>query len=589
MDTNGTSVLEIWLSNLCRMLPEVQRAIIIDDCATAGDQVPEVSWPDSTFDPCDLYTAAKLASSRQSPVFNFRKQGDQTLDRSEILVAYPLNINDKIFGTVSLSMFGSPKQQDVILQLLDWGLSWLQLVLLQKDSKLDLQQPEIGVLQACVHSSEIRTSAYAVVTEIARMAQCQRVSLGLLQGNEIKLMGISNTPDFDVRASLAHSITKVMTETLEKGVPVFYDRVQSEEASDISAHWQLAQAQGVDHINSIPIIAVTQVIGVLVLERNLTAFSAAEPAIDQSLVDLLARLFALKQQVEMGLFEKCKRKLDSVAGQYLGAGSIRLKLLTIGVLAAVSFIMLVPGEFRVSSTAVLEGRVQQAIVAPFDGYVEKAFARAGDLVQKNDVIAELDDRELRLEQMRWLSQKDEFTKQYRNALADLDHSAARISQSQIAQADAQLELVANRLERVKLVSPLDGIIISGDLSRLLGIPLERGQLLFEIAPLDEYRLVLGVDEQDIVYVQQGQTGTLTLAAFPRREIPFTVQKVAVLHQQVDAAITFRTEASIESDVIDLRPGMQGVGKISIDERNYLWIWTRSAFDWLRLKMWAWLP
>lgn len=291
----------------------------------------------------------------------------------------------------------------------------------------------------------------------------------------------------------------------------------------------------------------------------------------------------------MGFIEKCKRKLGLVAGQYLGAGSIRLKLLTIGVLAMFSSIMLVPGEFRVSSTAVLEGRVQQAIVAPFDGYVAKAIARAGDLVQKNDIIAELDDHELRLEQMRWLSQKDEFTKQYRTALAGLDHSAVRISQSQIAQADAQLELVASRLERVKLVSPLDGIIISGDLSRLLGIPLERGQLLFEIAPLNEYRLVLNVDEQDIVYVRQGQTGTLTLAAFPRREIPFTVRKVAVLHQQVDVAITFRTEASIESDVIDLRPGMQGVGKINIDKRNYLWIWTRSALDWLRLKMWAWLP
>ena len=124
---------------------------------------------------------------------------------------------------------------------------------------------------------------------------------------------------------------------------------------------------------------------------------------------------------------------------------------------------------------------------------------------------------------------------------------------------------------------------------MLGIPLERGQLLFEIAPLNEYRLILNVNEQDIVYVRQGQTGTLTLAAFPRRQIPFTVQKVALLHQQVDVVITYRTEASIGSDVVDLRPGMQGVGKIDIDQRNYLWIWTRSAVDWMRMKMWAWLP
>jgi len=297
----------------------------------------------------------------------------------------------------------------------------------------------------------------------------------------------------------------------------------------------------------------------------------------------------LQQQVALGTLARLKGQLDSLVAQYLGAGSIRLKLGTVGVLAMLLFITLVPGEFRVSSDAVLEGRVQQAIVAPFDGYVSTARARAGDLVQKGDVVAELDDTELRLEQQRWLRQRDEYNNQYRNALAALDHSGARISQSQVAQADAQLELIASQLERIKLVSPLDGIIISGDLSRLLGIPLERGQLLFEIAPLDEYRLILNIDEQDIVYVHQGQTGELTLTAFPQREIPFVVQKIAVLHQQNEVAITYRTEASLDSDVADLRPGMQGVGKIYIDDRNYLWIWFHKMIDWFRLKMWAWIP
>ena len=33
--------------------------------------------------------------------------------------------------------------------------------------------------------------------------------------------------------------------------------------------------------------------------------------------------------------------------------------------------------------------------------------------------------------------------------------------------------------------------------------------------------------------------------------------------------------------------MTGVGKIHVEERRLVWIWTRSFTDWLRLKLWSW--
>jgi hypothetical protein len=35
--------------------------------------------------------------------------------------------------------------------------------------------------------------------------------------------------------------------------------------------------------------------------------------------------------------------------------------------------------------------------------------------------------------------------------------------------------------------------------------------------------------------------------------------------------------------------MEGVGKIEVDNRLLAWIWTHQAIDWLRLKVWNWLP
>jgi len=35
----------------------------------------------------------------------------------------------------------------------------------------------------------------------------------------------------------------------------------------------------------------------------------------------------------------------------------------------------------------------------------------------------------------------------------------------------------------------------------------------------------------------------------------------------------------------MRPGMEGVAKVTIDKRPYVWIWTRKVVNWIRMKLW----
>jgi len=39
----------------------------------------------------------------------------------------------------------------------------------------------------------------------------------------------------------------------------------------------------------------------------------------------------------------------------------------------------------------------------------------------------------------------------------------------------------------------------------------------------------------------------------------------------------------------LHPAMEGAGKIEIDQRLLVWIWTHQVIDWIRLTLWTWLP
>ena len=40
---------------------------------------------------------------------------------------------------------------------------------------------------------------------------------------------------------------------------------------------------------------------------------------------------------------------------------------------------------------------------------------------------------------------------------------------------------------------------------------------------------------------------------------------------------------------DIRPGMEGVGKIDIERRKLIWIWSHKIIHWFRMFFWTWWP
>jgi multidrug efflux pump subunit AcrA (membrane-fusion protein) len=150
-------------------------------------------------------------------------------------------------------------------------------------------------------------------------------------------------------------------------------------------------------------------------------------------------------------------------------------------------------------------------------------------------------------------------------------------------------LIEEKLDRTELRAPLDGLVISGDWSRSLGVPVSRGDLMFQIAPLDRYRVAVQVSDRDIAGFDIGQQGELILSALPRAPIAFHVAAISALAADEVAEPAFRVEGTLETRPDGLRPGMQGVAKITLGERPRWWVWTHGLTDWLRLQLWRLLP
>jgi multidrug resistance efflux pump len=212
----------------------------------------------------------------------------------------------------------------------------------------------------------------------------------------------------------------------------------------------------------------------------------------------------------------------------------------------------------------------------------------GDRVKAGQLLAELADEDLRLEQRKAQSEVAQLEGSYGEALAKQDRAQIAEIMAKLAEARAQLSLVEQQLERVRLVAPFDGVVLSGDLTQSLGAPVKKGEVLMKVAPEHDFRVILEVDERDVGYVTLAQPGHLALAAMPGEALPFEIKQITPVATAGDGRNYFEMEASLKAKSPQLRPGLEGVAKVDAGERSWLWIVTHRLYDWMRLTLWSWL-
>jgi len=259
------------------------------------------------------------------------------------------------------------------------------------------------------------------------------------------------------------------------------------------------------------------------------------------------------------------------------------------VVLLIVFFSFARGQYRVTAKTTLEGEVRRAVTAPFRGFIAEAPARAGDTVHEGDVLCSMDTRDLHVERSKWASQREQFLLEQRKALAEGDVAGMGVVSRRMDQAQAELGLLEEQLSRARILAPFNGLVVNGDLSQSLGAPVDAGQLLYEIAPLESYRLMLRVDERDVRDVRPGQKGTIILTSLPESRFRFEVTRITPVSVTQEGRNHFIAEARLEKISDRLRPGMEGFSKVEVDRRLLIWIWTHDLIDWARLWVWSWWP
>jgi len=590
--------LSSWLALQRSLIPDVRGAVVLLGQPNRGPFSPVAIWPHIHGNVQDLAAAASRAiEERCGLVLRPQRQSGRTdTSRDRFEIAQPIEVAQSVYGAVALELGARPEGElQGALRQLYWGLGWLEAFLRREDesspggSKHQLQT--VLELSAPVPEHEsFREAATAFVTELATRFHCDRVSLGFLQRGRIRLRAMSHSAQFGKNTNLVRSIEAALEEVVDQGAPVAYPSEAESSAPITRAHAELSAQSGAAAICSVPLIAGDEIRGVLTLEREAERpFDWRAVELCEAVVAVAGPMLDVRRREDRVSFLKLFDSLVAQLALLFGPRKVGLKLGAAAVLGIFLLLVFARAEHRVTANAILEPAIKRAAVAPFDGYVAEAPLRAGDLVRENDLLAALDDRELRLEHQKWFSRREQLAKRYREALAEHDPAQLGILGAEVAQADTQLDLLGDQLSRTRVRAPFDGIVVTGDLSQSQGAPVEKGDVLFEIAPLDTYRVVLRVEERDVAAVRAGQGGSLVLAAFPDAPARFTVEKLTPVSEAEEGVNYFRAEAKLKDAPARLRPGMEGVGKIDVGRRPLIWIWTHPVIDWVRLKLWRWAP
>ncbi len=585
---NAESFCQAWLGVTC-LKAGASDGILVLAQPGGGGFVPAAVWPDAKRDRAKLGEAVERAIRDNTLVV--APAGDSGL---RLHVAQPLQADGAVIGAIAVDT--EPRTERDLTTLtrdLAWGAGWLEALLRRHANSTDAAtavrlRRVFDVFSAALEHHGFVPAATATVTELASLLDCDRVALGVYRGKRSQVKALSHTVQFEKNAELTRAIEMAMDEASDQKTRLVWPLAEDTEGQVLKAHERLSQAHGAAAVLTVPLTRMGDSVGALCLERQ-RAFAPDDVELVEGLAALLGPLVEIQRAAERGPLRRLWQSLEHLWARCFGPGHLAWKLVGVLVAATVLFFSFAIGTYRVAAETRIEGAVQRAIAAPFEGYVFEARVRPGDIVRKGALLARLDDRDLQLERLKSASRREQLLKQYREALANHDRAQIRVIGSQVEQAEAELSIAEEKLARILLVAPFDGVVVSGDLSQKLGAPVQRGDVLFEIAPLEDYRVVLKVDERDIRDVRIGDHGELLLTSMPNDRLPMRVARVTPVSTAEEGRNFFRVEAQLERGAERLRPGMEGVGKVVVGDRKLIWIWTRYLMDWIRIETWWLMP
>jgi HlyD family secretion protein len=242
----------------------------------------------------------------------------------------------------------------------------------------------------------------------------------------------------------------------------------------------------------------------------------------------------------------------------------------------------------VTATGTLSAVTTVSVGSQVSGIISRLHADFNSVVKKGQLLAELDPTPFQQQVDQTKANLDKAKVQLRNdeigltrakrlfseqlsAQSDLD--AAQTTRdadvATVAQVTAQLKQNETNLSYTRIVSPIDGVVVSRsyDVGQTVAASFQAPTLFMIAQDLTKMQVLTNIDEADVGRVKVDQVAAFSVDAFPDQNFHGTVSQIRLSPQTVQNVVTYPVMLDVPNTDLKLKPGMTANVQIPVDVRR----------------------
>jgi biotin carboxyl carrier protein len=451
------------------------------------------------------------------------------------------------------------------------------------DSKCDTLKNPLELFNILIDKKDFNLASLTLVNELAFRFGASCVSVGWMEIDRVVTKGVSFIEDFQKNSDTINLLESLFEETFLQNEVLIYPTLDISlalyECEKYYTHKKVSQ------LVSIPIHYEGEVCGVIVFEMIDDALDDEDIDLIKLIVDQISPWLNTLHHKQEPLHKKIYNDFieyfeEKFSIEYSG---LKLSLTIVTLVFLLSLIVEI--DYKVEAPATLETDYVTYISAPYEGVVESVDVVEGQDVKKDELLLKLDTNELKLKKNETKADISRYTQEAEKARATFALADMKIALSKREEAKSNLERLEYYISQSQIKSPYDGVIIDGDRTKLLGSPVNKGDVMIKVAKIDSMYLKIKVSEEDIDNILD--SGEFIFLSRPDKKYNFRVDKIIPM-AEVDKSNgnVFIVKAFIDAKQDKWwRAGMSGVTKIDGGDKSIFWVVTHKMSDFMRIYLW----
>ncbi|MEM9409523.1 MAG: HlyD family efflux transporter periplasmic adaptor subunit [Planctomycetota bacterium] len=458
-----------------------------------------------------------------------------------------------------------------------------QLAKLQRSNlEVETTSVMIDLFERWVELDSVDEACLLLVNELKKVIACDLIAVGTSQGRTGKVVNvaaISGSARIERQSNDAMGFKKAMEECLALKRCVRWPNSMECSPSGLVGHKSLVEQNRYQNVVSFPIPKSDDqdaFLGVITFANY----------VESKWFTIDSMMSAVLSPVSKGI-ESVNKAQGGRTRKYVNwlrhNASWRNLVVSAALVTFLGLVLFWPIDHRIGCDCTVEPTTRRFVVAPYQGTLQKSNVQVGDLVQRGQILATMDAQDIQWELSTLKAKRAQAIKSIDSNLSQQNVGQMQIDQLEVKRLDLEIQILEEKLDRLELKAPFDGIVLRGDLADVEGGRVDLGDTLFELTPSDRLHLKINLDEADFQFVALGNRVEFWLSSL-HDHFTGIVKHISPQAQLINNQNVFVLEVEIDR-CTEVRPGMAGTAHVLSSPKTIGWIYICQPFhelrNWLR--------